>query len=430
MTYWDELEYDIDEYYDPILHDPQKPTAGQKRKRLSGHQSAHKSKRRKNPDGRVDMAANPQESLIFWRSEIDDSEVEFPLHKHCQVHSVFPDWETRFSIDKAWTATGEVEDGGDSPSHTANAQQMSIDDAAPNEPPMLALLRAKLTGMGLGAVQQAALVEQLMDLLSSGEADNLEELLDQLTDNLLTEVSENDEGQSAQWLTQQGVDLNADEGQANTAMAIDKSPGDSAIEVETGNAHVAQRTPTRASRKTGDPITSANAVELGIDEHSMNGIDAPAGPVVESLTNGAIPQDQGTTRGSPILAAGKTTLSRNSSATKPAQVPASHPPMRKTSKQPDKSKPEVAESTVPGTTASHPPARKQTDRSKLEAAEFTVPNTTTRKRKATAEPETETAPKAATGKRQQRNFAAPTASSSKRTEGTATRDTRSSARKK
>lgn len=418
MTYWDELEYDIDEYYDPILPDPQKPTAGQKRKRLSGHQSAHKSKRRKNPDGRVDMAANPQESLIFWRCEIDDSEVEFPVHKQCQVHSVFPDWETRFSIDKAWTATGEVEDGGDSPSHTANAQQMSIDDAAPNEPPMLALLRAKLTDMGLGAVQQAALLEQLMEMLSSGEADNLEELLDQLTDNLLTEVSENDEGQSAQWLTQQGVDLNADEGQANTAMAIDESPGDSAIGVETENAHVAQRTPTRASRKTGDPITSANAVELGIDEHSMNGTDAPAVPVVESLTNGAIQQDQGTT------------LSGNSSATKPAQLPASHPPRRKTSKQPDKSKPEVAASTVPGTTATHPPARKQPDKSKMEAAESTVPNTMTRKRKATAEPETGTAPKAATGKRQQRNFAAPTASSSKRTEGTATRDTRSSARKK
>jgi len=242
---------------------------------------------------------------------------------------------------------------------------------------LMSVLQQKLSGSGMGGAQQAKLMETIMSTLSKGGAGGLEDILGELTESILDQATqEGSDSGAAQWLSQQGISLNAEEDQQDDETHQNEG-NDMNVPPQSGSA-----LPGPSTSKSDPPVPLSHDDITSEDQKVLKEIEAAEKPAATSSKE------------------------LNDHKVNSKQTASSAP------KHIQKSKAPVAAPRV--------------TRSRAGPASTSVEKPATRKRKVdvdeAAEPDTKP-------KRQARNFAAPTASSAnKNTEPTkkTTRTTRQS----
>lgn len=265
--YYMDNEYGTDDYYDVFpthLAIGTSPPAGQKRKRVSAHDGKTKGKRRKTgpesheglTDGGDSQSGLPR---IIWQSTSQTFDLKVGLRTvdGDKLYALFPDWKERFKKARGFTTKleryndkehvstnlDEAEEGDEEEDELLEDDEQEADDGDPGIDPelLMSALHSKLASSGLKGVDQEAFMQSMMKMISGGSVD-MEEMLGQLTTSLLEQASEEGtDSTTAQWLSQQGVSLDAEDDDEiksvngaedeSTAKDGDTSPRDSAVSV-------------------------------------------------------------------------------------------------------------------------------------------------------------------------------------------------------
>ncbi|KAH0373656.1 hypothetical protein KCU65_g85, partial [Aureobasidium melanogenum] len=250
---------------------------------------------------------------------------------------------------------------------------------------------------------QSAMMEAMMQMLAGGDGAGTDELLESLTSNMLSQVSEEGgDSTMGQWLSGQGVSLddddNDDDEQADVTPGAsnDSSPKDSvaaeppAAPKSSEPSIEALLEPQSTGKKRKHPLSE----EIKQDE-------ATTQPTLDEGPNHKRSK-QDAPKSSRISTQSKISTRKPAVSQSKAKTADEKPTAKPKTAAPAKTKPETAKATKPKSTTA------QAKENVASSAPST--NATTRKRKAADEQVPDEKPK-----RQLRNFSAPTASSQNKT---------------
>ena len=424
-----DIEYNTDEYYDsPVgaIGKEEATQAGQKRRRTNGSEPGH-GKRRKVSSAKAVRAKHhgpPPLVPVVWLSLLETSRMKVAARPYTKTtpYALLSDWRLRFkdssgfhtAIAKEGVGKDDIESQDEDMDNEVEADDddddgddedgESQDEGAGVEPALIMeALKAKLSDSGLGGVEQGKFMEAIMGMMAGGEGGNIEDMLGELTSSLLSRASEEGAGSgAAQWLTQQGVSLPGDDED------VEESAND-----RTQTEHAESMSKLQAPRNRADQSIPEQKTEEEEDvPDSANRVDA------------RVLKDLEVTQNSTADAENRTgAKDKETKSTKPS---------RSTSRPSTGKKASLvgtgATNDHGGTEASS--AQEKTGATNgTKSSEPALAKTTTqpRKRKAPAEEPTTVTEKA---KRQQRSFAAPTASSQNKAAESSKRATRSTRQSK
>lgn len=414
--YWMDIEYNTDEYYDTLLQqrgESFEQHAGKKRKVGSSRGGqVHASKRRKVSavqskgiesnglheippviwlpfakthylgDGSHSYTiSSPYTLFKDWREVFKDSTGFFTATKQGRKSTLAVSASTRQKADSTnedmsgladqgedgledddeddQDEGGEYDEEGDTEGVNEGADEQDEEELGLDPQQLVSVLQQKLGGSGIGEAQQAKLVETIMSTLSKGGSGGLEDILGELTESILDQATQggSDSG-AAQWLSQQGIALDAEEEQQD-----DEAPEAAGNEMDASTCSSSALPGPLKTKVDPEPIMPHDDTTIG-DKRVLEDVRAAEKSA--------------------------TTSSRES---KDHKVKAKQT-AKATPSQTNKSKPSIA--------------APQATRSKAGPTSTDVEKRATRKRKVDADEATEADTKP---KRQARSFAAPTASS-------------------
>ena len=438
--YWMDIEYNTDEYFDcPVgaIGEMNVAHAGQKRRRTNGDE-AGLGKRRKMSSIRA-MAAQrrdpPPIVPVLWLSSAETNTLEEStprLREKVAGYALFGDWRIRFmDVPGFYTANmirskeleepeqGDEEmdddvehddDEGNSDDEDADEESDGVDSAL-----LMEAIKARLTDSGLGGAEQEKFMQAIMGMMAEGEGGHVEDMLEELTDGLLNQVSEEGAGSgAAQWLVQQGVALNEDGEEDEEGQ---EGPSDDKVQ-ETAQQDTAKGPTPRDSAGVSQ---SEREVEMGsqaqdpatqVDEQVLQDLET-ARELLEA------PEADTESR---VVEAATVTSTQQELVQTPKG--ASRPATNKRATRGESNTPKKEASGQATTNGKTETTKASTKTGKTPPAKA---STQTRKRKASAE---EPAPASDKSKRQQRSFAAPTASSQSKAAEAPKRATRSTRQSK
>jgi hypothetical protein len=386
-----------------------------------------------------DKSQKPTALLPNWRQLLKDRPAVFTT-SYMAIHSAKDDHATQSDkVEADWESLSE--DNAESDQDDDDDEHEDEDDDGGEgmglqdiDPEMLkSALAVRLSASGMAAKDQTVMMEAMMQMLAGGGGAGIEDLLESLTSNMVSQVTEEGGDSSmGQWLFGQGVSLEErdaededddeeekeDTGRASEDVTIgasqDSSPKDS----------VAADLP--AAPKSSEPSTEALLEPLSTGKKRKH-------PLSEEIKQDDETNESALDPG-PAHKRSKQDvprLSNGSAQSKaPTRKPARSQPKKKSADDKAIAKPKTSVSAKPkpeGTKATKPKPTATQAKEKIPSAD-SVAKPTTRKRKAADEQVPEEKPK-----RQLRNFAAPTASSqSKNTDTKAphTKTTRSARARK
>ena len=291
-----DIEYGTDEYYDihpDHSHKGAENTAGPKRKRVTNDR---KSRGKRQKLGEINHGVGFDEpedtvsiSRVLWipATEVFVLQDSWQRFRGTKPYALLPDWKEQFknepgfetvsaldslsdavvmegitadvatecSADRSYDEHEEdIDDEDDANKDDDDFQSDNANGGLDIDPEILmSALSTKISSMGLGEAQQGAFVQSMMQMLSEGKGANLEDILGELTTELLNQASEGGEDSGlTNWLSQQGVSLELDEDDAQS--------GDGGVQLTTSDGQRSRSSPRDSAVSEQGPRPARNRI--------------------------------------------------------------------------------------------------------------------------------------------------------------------------
>ena len=446
-NFWSEIEYGNGEIFDQDIAPQHHSTADKKKKsraddikdtikkiRLRGIQdypsvlwkSSHEAFSLHHNCPVYEKPQQPTALLPNWRQLLKDRPAVFTT-SYMAIHSAKNDeeeaeWEDMSEDDAESDQDDDDNDDEEEGQDEDGEESMGLQDI---DPEMLkSALAARLSASGMTGKDQSAMMEAMMQMLAGGGGAGIEDLLESLTSNMVSQVTEEGGNSSmGQWLSGQGVSLeeenDEDESDSEEKNKDSRRPSE---DVTSGASQDSSPKDSVAAELPAAPKSSVPSTEALLEPPSTG--KKRKHPLSEEIKQDDEPE-QPTPETGPTHKRSKQDVPKPSNGSAKSKPPARKPATSQSKVKIADTKPSVKQKTdVPAkpkteatiATKPKPTAGQAKDNT---PATDSIAKPITRKRKAADEQVPEEKPK-----RQLRNFAAPTASSQSKTADTKAPDTK------